>query len=256
MLAARRERLSAASLVKVHAVLRNALEDAVRLELVPRNVAKAVRPPAVRPAQRQVIAPDVARTLLDEFVKDRVGAAFALMLTMGLRRSEVLALRWSDLDLSQQTIRVNRGLVRSKGALHLRQTKTHRSTRSLPVPALVVPLLEARGDQQSKDQVAAAEAWHDLGLIFSTSIGTPVEPRNLSRRWHVLRERVGLPWARLHDLRHAFATFLLSEGIEPRTVMELMGHSTLRLTMELYGHAVPERMHEAAKKIDRLFDPK
>jgi integrase len=100
------------------------------------------------------------------------------------------------------------------------------------------------------------EAWHDLGLIFSTTIGTPVEPRNLSRRWHVLRERIGLPWARLHDLRHAFATFLLAEGVEPRTVMELMGHSTLRLTMELYGHAVPEQMHEAAKMIDGLLDPK
>jgi integrase len=254
MLARRHSRMSAASLVKVHAVLRNALEDAVRLELVSRNAAKAVRPPKLEAGHRPVLTPEGARALLAEFVRERMGAAFALMLVMGLRRSEVLALRWSDLDLDERRLRVSRSLVRAAGALHLRPTKTYRSARSLPLPALVVPLLEQRREQQTKDQVKAAEAWQDSGLIFTTMIGTPVEPRNLDREWDAVRKRVGLSWVRLHDLRHAYATFLLAEGIEPRTVMELMGHSTLRLTMELYGHALPERMHEAAKMLDELLD--
>lgn len=95
--------------------------------------------------------------------------------------------------------------------------------------------------------------WQDYGLVFTTFLGTPLEPRNINRRFQELREELGVPWLRLHDLRHGCATFLLGSGIEPRTVMEILGHSTIRLTMDLYGHVLPERLRVAADAMDEAL---
>jgi integrase len=101
--------------------------------------------------------------------------------------------------------------------------------------------------------LAAGELWEDQGLVFASTIGTPMEPRNVNRRFEQLRESAGLGWLHLHDLRHAFATFLLDQGEELRTVMELLGHSTIRLTADTYGHVLPTRARQAASAIDRAL---
>ena len=253
LLSERRESVSAATLVKIHGVLRVALADAERMELVPRNVARAVRPPSLTREERRALTVSEAQRFLKVLTGHRLEAVFVVALTMGLRRGEVLGLKWDDIDVDGRTLWVRRAVQRVGGELRFVEPKTHRSRRSLPIPSSAVAVLERHRARQAVDRLSVGEVWRDYGLVFTTSIGTPLEPRNVNRAFDQLREAAGLSWLRLHDLRHACATFLLAEGIEPRTVMEVLGHSTIRLTMDTYGHALPERMHAAADALDRLL---
>ena len=252
-LASRRGVVAPGTVAKIHAVLRAALGDAERMDLVARNVAKSVRAPSVPTGERRILTPDEARRFLATVAGDRFEGVFVLALALGLRRGEVLGLRWVDFDAELATLRVEQAIQRAGGQLVVVEPKTPRSRRLLPVPRLAAAALERQRVRQARERLKAGAEWHDLGLIFTTSIGTPIEPRNLNRQFGELRQKAGLETLRLHDLRHACATFLLASGVEPRTVMEILGHSTYRLTMDLYGHALPERMAAAAVAMDRTL---
>ncbi|MEU7944188.1 tyrosine-type recombinase/integrase [Micromonospora taraxaci] len=148
---------------------------------------------------------------------------------------------------------VRQTLQRTDHGLVFVPPKTHRSARPLPLSALAVRALEAQRVRQAKERLAAGEVWSDLGLVFASTIGTAMEPRNVNQRFEQLRAAAGLDWLHLHDLRHAFATFLLDQGEELRTVMELLGHSTIRMTADTYGHVLPARARQAASAIDRIL---
>lgn len=245
--------LSPASVVKVHAVLRVALGDAERLELVARNAARSVRAPRLARQERRVLTPAEARRFLDLVATDRLEAVIVLAVTLGLRRGEVLGLRWADVDLGAGLLRVERALQRVGGDLRLVEPKTRGSARSLRLPSLAIAALERQRARQAAERLRIGPAWQESDLVFTTPIGTPMEPRNVSRRFDQMRREAGLEWLRFHDLRHACATFLLASGMEPRTVMEVLGHSTIRLTMDLYGHVLPERMSAAAAAMDEAL---
>jgi integrase len=115
---------------------------------------------------------------------------------------------------------------------------------------LAVKALERRRAQQEADRLTAGDSWTETGLVFTTGLGRPVDPRNVNRHFDLLRDRVGLSWLRLHDLRHGCATYLLAHGVDPRTVMEILGHTTIRQTMDRYGHALPDRVRAAADAMD------
>jgi integrase len=181
---------------------------------------------------------------------------FLLALTLGLRRGELIGLRWSEVDLEGRGLHVRRGVQRVNGALAFVEPKTHRSRRPIPLPQLVIRALERHRAVQAAERLAMGSRWHDEGLVFTSPIGTVLDPRNVTRAFEDLRDAAGLPWLRLHDLRHACATFLLAQGVEPRTVMEVMGHSSSRLTMDLYGHVLGDRLHAAADAMDRAMTPK
>jgi integrase len=148
---------------------------------------------------------------------------------------------------------VRQTLQRVDGELRFVPPKTHRSTRSVPLSQLAVSALSAQRVRQAEDRLLVGPAWEDHGLVFATHIGTPLEPRNVNRRFSTARSAAGLQWVRLHDLRHAFATFLLDQGEELRTVMDLLGHSTIRLTADTYGHVLPSRARSAVDAIDRVL---
>ena len=245
--------LAPASIIKVHSVLRVALSDAERLDLVPRNVAKSAKPPTLGRRERRALTPEEAHALLAVIIGDRLAHLFTLALTTGLRRAELLGLRWSDVDLPAKVLFVRQTLQRNGSGLEFVPPKTHRSTRPLPLSKLAVRALERQRVIQAKERLAAGTAWKDHGLVFASSIGTPMEPRNVNRSFERLRHIAGLDWLHLHDLRHAFATFLLDQGEELRTVMELLGHSTIRITADTYGHVLPQRARDAAKSIDRAL---
>ncbi|MET8461634.1 tyrosine-type recombinase/integrase [Micromonospora zamorensis] len=244
-----RGKLAPASIIKVHAVLRVALADAERMDLVPRNVAKAAKPPALGRTERRALTPEEAKTLLSVLTGDRLESLFVLALATGLRRAE----RWSDVDLPGRALFVRQTLQRTDHGLVFVPPKTHRSARPLPLSALAVRALEAQRVRQAKERLAAGEVWSDLGLVFASTIGTAMEPRNVNRRFEQLRAAAGLDWLHLHDLRHAFATFMLDQGEELRTVMELLGHSTIRMTADTYGPVLPARARQAASAIDRIL---
>jgi integrase len=253
LLSERRKAVAPATLLKIHAVLRVALADAERRDLIARNVARAVKGPRLATAERRALTVEEARRLLTAAAGDPYEAIFVLGLVMGLRRGEALGLRWHDIDLEARTLRVEGALQRVDGALTLVETKTRASRRPLPITALAAKALAHRKAQQAADQLAAGDAWIQTGLVFTTGVGTAIDPRNVNRRFDRLRGRAELPWLRLHDLRHACATFLLANGVDPRTVMEILGHTTIRQTMDRYGHALPERIRAAADVMDQAL---
>jgi integrase len=232
--------LSAQSVRLMHALIRNALADAEREELMHRNVAKQVRPPVTQREEVRVLTVEDARRLVGVIRGDRFEALWVCALTLGLRKGELLGLRWSDIDFGDATLTVRQALQRVGGHLVLVEPKTARSRRVVPVPPPTLAALRAYQRRQKADQLAAGPAWRDTGLVFTTHLGGPLEPRNVNRSWYAIRSRAGLTGFRLHDLRHSCASFMLAAGASPRTVMKTLGHSQIGLTMNTYTHVLPE----------------
>ncbi|OAA21855.1 site-specific recombinase XerD [Frankia sp. EI5c] len=250
---AKKSGLSAGSVRHVHSLIRNALAEAERLDLVARNVAKAVKAPPTPHREVRALRPEEARRLVEVLRGERLEAVFACGLMLGLRRGEILGLRWSDVDLDGATLHVRQTLQRVDGSLMFVPAKTERSHRRLPIPPKLMAILRRHRATQTAERTGLGDAWTETGLVFTSSIGTPLEPRNVNRRFDVLRRQAGLPWLRLHDLRHAFASMLFAEGVPARTVMELLGHSTIQLTMNTYTHVMPETRRDAVGRLDRIF---
>jgi integrase len=233
--------------------MRNALGDAYRLELVTRNVAAQVKAPPLARERRPDMSIEDARRLLDVISHERLRAFYVLALTTGLRRGELLGLRWEDVDLNSRQLHVRRALQRVGGKLRFVEPKTGSSLRTVVLPRLAVRALQDHKTRQNAERLALGAAWQEHGLVFASSLGTPIEPRNVNRRWDELRQAAGLEWLRLHDLRHGCATFLLAAGVTPRAIMEVLGHSEIGVTMNTYTHVLPALRQEAADAIDELF---
>jgi integrase len=245
--------LSPRTVHHLHAVLRNALEHAVREDLLTRNVARQVR---FSPGHREEIEPysvDEARRLLVAIRDDRLYALYAVALSLGLRRGEALGLRWSDIDLAGGVIHVRRSLQRVDGRLVLVPTKTRRSRRTVPLGPVLTKTLKEHRVRQAADRMAAGSRWQDSDLVFATLSGAPLEPNDISKRFPKLCEAAGLRRIRLHDLRHTCASLLLAQGHSPRVVMEILGHSSLDVTMNIYGHVRLEAQREAIAATDLLI---
>jgi integrase len=232
--------LSATTVRHVHGLIRNALGDAEREELVHRNAARAVRPPTVQRAERRSLTVPEAKRLLDVLTGHPAKALYVCALTVGLRRGELLGLSWQDIDFEAGTLTVRQTVLSIDGRIIVAAPKTDRSRRTVPVPEQTLALLRAHRRRQAEQRLSAGQRWQDHGLVFPSRVGTPMEPENLDRSWHRIREAAGLDWLRLHDLRHACATFLLASGASPRTVMKVLGHSQIGLTMNTYAHVLPE----------------
>jgi integrase len=237
----------------VYKLLRNAMGDAYRMELVTRNVATQVKAPPVPRQRRPDLSVADAKRLLKVIAGERLEALYVLALTTGLRRGELLALRWDDIDLDSRQLRVRHALQRVDGKLRSVEPKTSSSRRSVVLPKIAVRYLEEHRNRQDNERLELGEAWREHGLVFASSVGTPIEPRNVNRRWDELRAKAGLDWLRLHDLRHGCATFLLAQGVPARAIMEVLGHGEIGVTMNTYAHVLPQLRQEAADAMDELF---
>ena len=220
----------------VHSTLRAALQHAFAEDLVTRNVARGVR--IEIPEKITTVEPftaDEAREFLHAARDHRLYGLWVTVLMLGLRRSEAMGLHWSDVDLDKGTLRISRGLQRAGGELRELPTKTPRSRRTVPLPPFVVQALRAHREGQAAERERAWH-WEDTPYVFTSTVGTPIEPRTLTRTFHALCERHGLRRVRLHDLRHSCVSLLLALGVSPRVVMEIVGHSAIEMTMNVYGH--------------------
>jgi integrase len=234
----------------IHAVLRNALAQAVREELIPRNVATLVRVPAPRYRVGKGLTVDQVRVLLRAAEGHRLYPLYLVAATIGLRRGELLGIRWQDLDLDAGTLRTEKTVQRVAGELRLQDTKTEESDSVLPLPEVTwVTLLDHQAAQE-RERTRAGEAWRDHGLVFPSEVGTPMEPRNLSRHFDALRKRAGMPNVRLHDLRHTVVTLLLELGVPPHLVQAIARHADVDITMKIYAHSNLDAMREAVKRLD------
>ena len=238
----------------VHSTLRAALEDAVREEILDKNVAKLVRVPAPPKTEREPLSVEEVRSFLKASRDDRLYAMFVVFAVLGMRRSEVLGLRWEDVDLEQGFLQVRRGLQRIDGELKVLPTKTARSRRTIPLPAFVVRVLRTHQAGQDDERRQLAGRWPDYGYVFTTPIGTPIDPRNCTRVVQAACKRAGVRVLRLHDFRHGCVSVLLNLGVPPRTAMEVVGHSTIEMTMNVYGHVSLDAKREALDRVGELFD--
>lgn len=234
-------------------IMRAAIQHAVREDDLPRNVARNVELGMGTRREIEPLTSKEGRSLLTAARDNRLWAAYELAVRIGLRRGELLGLRWSDADLHEGVLTVRQALQRVGGELLIVAPKTQRSARRVALPAECVTALRAQRVQQIADKKAAGDNWKgtEYGLVFTTKNGTPIEPRNMNRSFEALSIRAGVRKVRLHDLRHTCASLLHEQGADARMIMEVLGHSSIRVTMDIYTFV---RLDSQRSAFDRVGD--
>jgi integrase len=245
--------LSPQTVKHLHAILRNALNRALKWGLVARNVASLVDAPHVKRYEAAALDPEQARALLRTLQHERLGALYTVPMAIGLRPGEALGLMWSDIDWERSTLHVTRSLQRIEGKLRIEELKSRSSRRSIKLPEVALTSLKAHRIHQAQERLAAGPHWQNSDLIFTTRQGRPLAPCFIARSFKRILNLADLPDTRVYDLRHTCATLLLVQGVHPRVVMEILGHSQISLTMNTYGHVIPQLQQEAASKLDALL---
>ncbi len=246
--------LAAATVRQIHAIIRRALAVAVKWQLVTQNVATLVDPPSVPRIEVEPLTSTEAQKLLQAALGGRNEARWIVGLALGLRQGEVLGLWWDDIDLDAGTLRVRRALQRQRAkGLVFTEPKTARSRRTVSLPAPLVDALRAHRSRQLQERLLAGSMWKGVDCVFTTECGAPIDPRNDYRMFKELLVQAGLREVRLHDLRHTAASLLLLQGVAPRVVMEVLGHSQISLTMNTYSHVVPELKRDAADRMGEVL---
>lgn len=250
--------LSPRTVSYLRSVLRQALTQAERWGLVTRNVARLAEPPRVPRREIRPLGPEQVRTFLEAVRGDRLEAICLVAIGVGLRQGEILGLAWSDIDVEAATITVRHALQRIEGTMVLVEPKSATSHRTVAVPAIVLVALRAHHVRQREDRLLGGSRWHDdpRGLVFTTTVGTPMDGIAVTRRFQALLVKAGLPRQRFHDLRHACASLMLVQGVAPRVVMETLGHSQISLTMNTYSHVIPALGRAAADRMDEVLGPR
>jgi integrase len=240
-----------------HAVLHRALHQAMRWRLVNHNVCDLVESP--RPESRHQVnawTADDARRFLTMIrdAKDPHEELYVVALLTGLRLGELLGLHWDDVDLDHRRLVVRRQLQRLKDiGLVEREPKSAGSRRTIALAAPAVDALRRWRVRQKEAKLLAGSIWQSTQYVFTSTVGGPIEPTNVSHRFHAMLTKLGLPLIRFHDLRHSCATLLLAAGQHPKLVQELLGHSQITLTLDTYSHVIPTMHDQIAGAMERLL---
>jgi integrase len=258
--------LSPRTVAYCRAILAKALEDAVRDEAagLERNVARLVKPPKERQKQaRPTISAEQASALLLAMSEDRLWCYWLIAFALGFRRGEGLGMRWQDIDLTERVWRPRFTVQRVRGDLDpatgkrhgrlvAKELKTEASLAPMPVPKAAADAL-ARWQREQRRVRMAAKAWTDFDLVFTTGIGTAIEPRGIDRAWDRVCTRAGTPGVKLHDLRHACASYLLAHGTDLKTVQGYLRHAH-GSTTQMYLHALEEVPRGGADAMDSIIE--
>lgn len=263
--------LSSRTIRNIHVIIHEALDQALKNNLVVRNVSEATTLPKQEKKEMRVLTPEEQSRFLSVLSKDKAGIIFKLDLATGLRRGELLALKWKDLDLKEGILRVNGSLSRTKvnfdsktagkkTAIIIQEPKTKKGKRTIPLfGSIVADLKEHKAAEKEKlislgwDDIKIKQHFKD-GFVFTNELGGHIEPRNLTRKFYSLVKAAGIPKTNLHALRHSLATRLLEMSISPKVVQEILGHSTITLTLDTYSHVMPELKKEAVDKLSSIFN--
>ncbi len=245
--------LSPQTVLHLHRVLSEALRQAVRWQLLPANPAAAVSPPRPRRAEIAIVGPESAQAILDAARGTAVEIPVTVAIGTGMRRGEILGLRWADMDLEAHVAHVRQTLQDTTNGLVFEAPKTDRSRRTVSLPEFVVSALRRHRSDQAARRLALGRAWLDHDLVLDRGDGGPMRPDSLSSGFRQLTKRSGLDGTRFHDLRHAHATLMLAAGVHPKVVSERLGHSGVAITLDTYSHVIPALQAEAAGVLDNLL---
>ncbi len=242
--------LSPKTVRHVHATIRKALSDAIKWGLVERNAASTAEPPKlVRSEMRTWTAQDV-RTFLRFIDNDSLKVVFTLLCTTGMRRGEVLGLRWSDVDFNNARLRVQQTLTSVEYQLVFGEPKTSRGRRSVPFDPTTLAVLRQHRARQNETRLLMGSDWSNTrDLVMVKPDGSPVHPDTVSDTFDRRVRACGLPRIRLHDLRHTWATLALEANIPVKVVSEVLGHNSPAFTLDVYSHVTPVMMEDLARTV-------
>jgi integrase len=245
--------LSGGTVLNLHLVLSQALSQAVRWGYLGTNPAAGAQPP--RPVRTEGALIDAA--LCERILAASLGTRFecpaAIAIATGMRRGEILGLRWADLDADLSLAHVRRSLSPTRLGLVFEQPKTKRSRRSVMLPEFLRPYLVRQREDQQRRRTKLGSEWSDEDAVIDRGDGRPLHPDTLSSQWGAFLARAGLRHVRFHDLRHAHATLMLQQGVHPKVVSERLGHASVGITLDTYSHVLPTMQAEATRAIDELF---
>jgi integrase len=255
--------LSARTVRHIHRTLCTALNSAVQYKIVPVNVALSTDPPTAPKPNVQYFSVEQARAFLAAAAGHRLYALFATVLSLGLRLGEALGIAWADIDLDTGRFNIHRALQRidkklypERAGLQLVEPKGGYSDRVVTLPAVTVAALRHHQAQQDTDRIWAGTKWHnEWNLAFTSRRGRPLDERGVLRQFQNALGIAGLPKMRLHDLRHSAVAILIAQGVNIKAISELLGHSSVAFTLQVYGHLLEETKREAADKMDAALSP-
>ncbi len=245
--------LSSRTVEYIHVTLHKALKDAAEDGLISTNPAQGLKLPQKDAKETQALSPEQVRALLEAAREDRLEALYVVALHTGLRRGELLALRWNDVDFEKSTLRVDESLDQH-GAFHA--PKREESRRTVGLTPVALTALKAHRSRQLEERLKVGERWEDNGLVFPNTVGKPMNPSNLYRREFqplLSKASLGDEDFTFHSLRHTFATTLAERGVHPATAQKLLGHKDIRMTLAIYTHATGGMQDAALEAISEAF---
>jgi integrase len=238
----------------IHAVLHKALDDAVRWNIISRNVSDLVSLPAATTHEIQPLTVDQVHTLMEVVKGHHFEALILVAVTTGMRRGELLALRWSDIDFENGFIYIRRSVGRvPKMGFVENDPKTRMSKRKITLPDVVIKALKEHQLRQEQAKQLVSKRWQEHNIVFPNKFGGFHYTNRMLITFHALVAKAGLPRIRFHDLRHSAATILLIKGVHPKVVQELLGHSKISITMDIYSHVLPSMQKDAMDTMDQIF---
>ena len=246
--------LSRRSVEQAHAVLHRALRVAVMWGMIGRNPTDAVAVPRPEHKEMRTLTHEEVQRLFATTSEDRLHPLWVLLTTTGVRIGEALGLRWSDVDADGGRVNIQRALQRQRGrGLVFVEPKSAAARRVVHLARHTMDTLSLHRRRQLQERLVAGSAWREGDLVFCCEDGRPLENSTVRGVLRRALQRAELPMVRIHDLRHTAASLLLAGGVHPRVVQELLGHSTITLTLQTYSHTTPALHQEAANQMDRLF---
>jgi integrase len=246
--------LSPTTVNHLHGALHQALKDAMRSDLVPRNVAELADPPPIKKRETPIATPEQVDKLLEAAHGHRLEALLFLEVATGLRNSELLALKWSHVDMTCGVLHVKQTRSRVKKGYVDERPKTESGRRDITLIPIVLESLREHRKRQLTERLAAGPAWKDEDRVFPSSIGTALDASNLDKQWDRLKVRAGLPEEmHFHDLRHSAASWLISKGVDVVAVSLMLGHADPSVTLRIYAHAMPGSRAQVAAAMEQLL---
>jgi integrase len=245
--------LAASTTKQLHVALHQALKDAMRSDLVMRNVADLADPPRAQKREMMIYTPEQVDTLLTSAAGHRLFALVALTVASGMRAGELLSLKWRDVDLSCAVVHVKRTRSRVAKGYVDEHPKTSAGRRDIKLIPLALDALRAHKRAQGLERLRLGEAWQDQDRVFPSSIGTAMNGPNLDKHWHRITARARLPEIHFHDLRHSAASWLISHGVPIPEVSELLGHSGADITSRIYAHTLPGSQDRVAAALQQIL---